>query len=248
MSNKIKPIYSDSDQVVSKHQKIIIIISTTILCLLLFGWFLVQNIQKAGRPSKNQYPVLGMMIDQDDGYQDFQVSQKYGVDFIYIKSTQGSGYSDDFLENNYSRLKGAQIPFGFYHYVSFDTSADSQFKNITSNLVMNRGSLPFVLKVTGYGKYKDDFPVQKARRITQELQEKLNAYYGDNCIIQLDNTSDSLTKYFDRLWIISRFKPKNNWIMWEYNNSGKVPGYAGGSYELSVLNGNEKTLSSLVQY
>lgn len=247
MSDKVEPIYSDKR--VKKHQNLLILIASGIIVLILGGWLVIKHVQNAGRPSKSQYPVLGMMIDQSDGYQDFQTLDKHGIRFIYFKATEGASYTDDNLESNYSRVQGSQIPFGFYHNVSFDSSAASQFKHITSTLVMEKGTLPFVLKVTAYGKYADSgLPTKKVKKIVKELSEDIKNYYGDDCIVQLDSSSNSLSSNFNRIWSISNQEPEGQWVMWQYNDSSKIPGFASSEeYHLSVLNGGEDMLNGLIQ-
>lgn len=247
MSEKLKPIYSD--QRVKKHQNLLILVAVTIIIIIVGTWSAVKYIQNAGRPSRTDFPILGMMIDQNDGYQDFNALEKHGINFIYFKATEGSSYIDDNLNSNYSRVKGSQIPFGFYHNVSFDSSAQKQFKHITSTLVMEKGTMPFVLKVTAYGNYaQSGIPLTKAKKIVNELSNDIKNYYGDDCIVQLDNSSKSLKKSFPRIWYSSKDKPDGQWLMWEYGTESEIPGFASSDkYHLSVLNGSGDMLNRLIQ-
>ncbi|MGR3741351.1 GH25 family lysozyme [Companilactobacillus sp. DQM5] len=250
MKKRVQPIYSDKSQDIKKHRNILIFIAITILMISLLTGVILRKIQSAGRPNEIQYPILGVMLDQSDGYQDFVALQNHKVKFVYIKATQGANFSDDFLESNTSRIKGTQLQYGFFHVVSFDTTAKEQFENITKTLVMQRGTLPFVLKVSSYGKYEQEgIPKKKAIKIVDTLKTDIKNYYGDNCIIQLDDSSKKLSSYFSRIWYVSESKPqRDNWLIWQYNNSTSIPGYAGEkSYRLSVLNGNVDSLNSLVQ-
>ncbi|GKQ43124.1 hypothetical protein RD055328_10470 [Companilactobacillus sp. RD055328] len=247
MSEKVKPIYSDRR--VRKHQNILITIAVTVVLLLVGSWAIVQKIQNAGRPSVNEFPILGMSIDQNDGYQDFASLKIHDIKFIYFKTTEGSSYTDDNLESNYSRIKGSEIPFGFSHTVSFDSSAENQFENIVDAVGENRGTLPFVLKVSAYGEYADSgIPKKKATKIVQALSNDIKSRYGDDCIIQVDSSSEFLTKNFNRIWYMSKKQPEASWTIWQYSTDAQIPGYASSNkYHLSVLNGNNNTLNELIQ-
>ncbi|MDO1605207.1 GH25 family lysozyme [Lactobacillus sp. YT155] len=249
MARKEQPIYSDQSSTIKKHKKILILAAVLVIVGALITGGILKYLQNAGRPSNQEYPVLGMMIDQSDGYQDFRVLKDHGVDFVYMKATEGSTYSDDNFESNFSRVKGSQIPFGFYHVVSFETPAKEQFRNIVDTVGQQRGSLPFVLHVSAYGKYAQaGIPKKKAEQNVRSLFNDIRNYYEDVAIVQVDTKSEFLAKKFPRVWYASDQKPRNNWILWQYSSSTRIPGYAGGDdYRLSVLNGQPQQLDGLIQ-
>lgn len=61
------------------------------------------------RPSTRQYPMLGVSISDADGYQDFHLLQQHGVQFVYLKATQGADYFSDLFLNNYWRIQGGSV-------------------------------------------------------------------------------------------------------------------------------------------
>lgn len=232
------------------HQKIFLAIVVLIIFGTLFGLLLLNRWQKAGRPDTQEYPVLGVSLSQEDGYQDFRLLKKHGVDFVYLKATQGADYFDDNFLSNYWRIQGAQLPFGVYHYFSFTSSPQAQFDNFKTSIGQQIGNLPIVIQLNDY---QNPHPTtKKIRQSVSQLRTLLVNYYQRKVIIQ---TTPTFAKIFnnpkDTVWLQSPKLPlhkRQDIDFWEYIQQGKIPSLASTNlYHMSVFIGNENHWQHYVQ-
>nr|WP_257793757.1 GH25 family lysozyme [Lacticaseibacillus kribbianus] len=114
-----------------------------------------------------RYPVAGVVLDQSAGHQDFAALGDAGVDFAYLKATQGASYFDDAFTVNYDRSVGAAVRIGVYHYFSFDSTPEAQATQFLKQTGRDWGSLPIGVYLTYYGGYADDPPA--APTLTQNV-------------------------------------------------------------------------------
>ena len=70
-------------------------------------------------PDPEQYPVRGVDVSYYQGTIDWQVLAQQGVDFAFIKATEGSDHNDTQFVQNWEDAKAVQIYVGAYHFFSF---------------------------------------------------------------------------------------------------------------------------------
>jgi len=76
---------------------------------------------------------------------DMQQAKDNGLEFIFIKATQGYAKDPDFYEN-WANAKKAGIPRGAYHFAdAYNGSAHDQAKNFWNTIAFDEGELPLVL-------------------------------------------------------------------------------------------------------
>lgn len=207
----IQPIYSQAYR--KKRRRSWVIISAFLLSILILISFIM-----IGSRNRNfdKYQVKGVMISQQDGYLDFNELKNGEINFVYLRASQGSSYTDDNFTSNYERSQGSQLAVGIYHVFSFSSSVDSQFNNFIKETEFNTGILPISIYVDYYGDYDEDNVDWKeyAKRINQ-LAEKINRYYNQSVVIQMpQEIKGKLAKYLDsnfKIWIIdNKFKKQNS--------------------------------------
>ncbi|WP_203641079.1 GH25 family lysozyme [Levilactobacillus andaensis] len=137
-----------------------------------FGWFQWQAHQKQQLAN---YPVRGVIVNQDSGYLDFQQLAKHHQ-FVYLQATSGATYTDDDFSDNYSRSQGADIKVGVMHTFSFTTTAQHQFEHVVETVGTDSGSLPLAINVSYYGDYNSGNTTmaaqgQKLKRLVDLLQQ-----------------------------------------------------------------------------
>jgi len=81
-----------------------------LICVIVggLGWWQWQAYQ---RRQLSNYPIQGVVINQDSGYLDFQQLAKHEK-FAYLQATSGATYTDDAYGDNFSRSQGADIAVG----------------------------------------------------------------------------------------------------------------------------------------
>lgn len=57
---------------------------------------------------------------------DWEDIEKQGVEFAYIKATEGSSYVDECYESNRKKAEETGIHIGFYHFFSFESPGITQ--------------------------------------------------------------------------------------------------------------------------
>ena len=79
--------------------------------------------------------VQGIDVSHHNGTIDWKtVATKDGMEFVFIKATEGATITDGMFAKNLSGAKAAGLAVGAYHFLTTSTDAESQFQNFR-NLV-----------------------------------------------------------------------------------------------------------------
>ena len=125
------------------------------------------------------YEVHGADVSQYQGEIDFTTLANQGLDFVFIKATEGSIYVDKYLRQNLEAVQQSSLRFGFYHFFSFDSPAETQAENFIANVPIINGMLPPVIDVEYYGDYFSNPPdVETTRQELKTLIDLLESHYG----------------------------------------------------------------------
>jgi lysozyme len=68
-------------------------------------------------PYPSDYAVHGVDVSKYQGDIDWRSAREAGVDFAFIKATEGGNHADDKFMQNWQGAKAAGIPRGAYHFV-----------------------------------------------------------------------------------------------------------------------------------
>tara|TARA_R110002126_G_scaffold291771_1_gene457527 strand:+ start:6450 stop:7121 length:672 start_codon:yes stop_codon:yes gene_type:complete len=172
---------------------------------------------------------------------------KPNINFVIIKATQGSSYTDPKFNSYWESSKKNNITRGAYHFFQPGISAEKQFSNFKKNVKLSKGDLPPVLDVED--KLADMDEVNK----WLELAEK---HYGVRPIIY----SDYL---FFKVFMDGKVKDYKLWLhidekynlqpsfnnhdcnMWQYSHKGKLPGIK-GDVDLDYFLDNQSTFKQML--
>lgn len=202
--------------------------------------------------------VQGVDISKYQGDVDFEALAASGIEFVYMKATEGSGYVDDRFEENWEAARGTSLAVGAYHFFSFESSGATQAEIYIETVGDLTGCLIPVVDVEYYGDMLTNPPDKET--LLSELSELLNTledYYGVKPMIYTsramyqDYLKGSVEEY--PLWVRSVYYPPiidgwSNWTIWQYSDQGCIDCYSTQSevsIDLDVLNTNV-TLEDLI--
>ena len=199
----------------------------------------------------NHWFVGGKTIGVDvSSYQedvDFKELARQGVEFAYIKATEGSGHVDTSFNQKWADAKNAGILAGAYHYFSYESSGATQAENFIKTIGDLEGRLiPAVdMELTVEEVYN---PPEKSTVVTglKAFLAVVEEEYGVKPLIyaQKDYWDKYLADDFGDYprWARNVFYPVfvdlgDDWVMWQYDDRGEMSGYKGEKYiDLNVLN------------
>ena len=180
------------------------------------------------------YPVRGVDVSAYQGEIDWPVLAGQGLDFAFIKATEGSSTVDERFEANWRGAESAKLRRGAYHFFSFDSPGTSQAENFISTVPRTEGMLPPVVDVELYGRHRQSPPEPgRVRAELRALLEALEARYGVKPILYTLEKPYSLYlagEFSDYdLWIRAVLgRPKaSGWTFWQYSPRGRLRGYRG---------------------
>lgn len=229
------------------------------LCLILIYLFLVQK-----QPLNNHFNSASIVpnnffkksesdtifgIDISYHQKSIKWSSINGVDFVFIKATEGVSIQDLKFSENWDSAKRRGLIRGAYHFYRPYVGAKEQFINFKKMVRLKSGDLPPVLDAEiesrNPKKLKNDY------KIWLNLVEK---HYGVVPIIYC--SSSFYRKYFKEpyfkrytFWIANYVtndinKVHNNWHFWQHTCFGKVDGIS-THVDKNIFNGDFESLVSL---
>ena len=218
---------------------------------LLFAGLVVRGVIRLNTPPWSRYPVRGVDVSHYQGSIDWEALRAQGVDFAFIKATEGSSMQDDRFLQNLDGALSAGVRAGAYHFFSFDSSGRAQAENFIRAVPLIRGMLPCAVDVEFYGDKAANPPdVAPTRRELRALLEALEAAYGRKPVIYATQLSyrkyvagafDDYDLWIRNVYLYPMMPEGRDWTFWQYSDKGKLDGCEGVEpyIDLNVFCGSE---------
>ena len=216
--------------------------------LLLLLFFLVKTKRlQVNRFIVTRRDTVGVDISEYQAYVDMDTLAGQGIEFVYMKATEGSGYKDSRFEENWANAGKSGIPAGAYHFFSFDSPGKMQAGNYINTVGNLDGKLIPAVDVEFYADKRQNPPDRES--VAAELRDFLDALEEEYHVKPMiycprEIYEKYIAPYFDDYprWIRSvyypaQFEAGNSWVIWQYCDTGELDGYKGGErfIDLDVL-------------
>jgi lysozyme len=197
-------------------------------------------------------PVKGIDVSYWQGDIDWAQVRAAGVDFAYLKATEGGDHIDPKFHENWHAAKRAGLPRGAYHFIYWCRPAREQALWFMLNVPQDPEALPPVLDLEWNGHSptcSKRIAAKTAREMIDTLLAAMEAHTGKRPIIYTDTVfhADVLEGHYKNyhFWLRSvAAEPKKifrnrPWLMWQYTTTGRVRGIA-GDVDLNTFEGNSR--------
>ncbi len=213
---------------------------------LLIGFGAITGIAYIGflayEPDRAAFPVRGIDVSHHQGPIDWTQAAAGGVDFAYIKATEGATFQDPRFADNSRQAAKAGVKWGAYHFFTLCRKARDQAANYIATVPKGAPSLPPAVDLE-FGGNCAARPLRK--HVLAEIREllgALEAHYGMRPVIYA--TSEFFERYLagefpdHGFWLRSIvFQPRygtDDWLIWQFHNRGSRPG-VNGPVDLNVF-------------
>ena len=193
-----------------------------------------------GVAAAHTMPIQGIDVSYWQGEIDWPRVRAAGVQFAYIKATEGGDHLDPKFLDNWNAAKRAGLARGAYHFMYWCRPANEQALWFMLNVPADSDALPPVLDVE-WNSHSKTCPQRIARDTAiakiKIMLEAMEAYSGKRPIIYTDPKfhREVLEGEFTNhhFWLRSvAAKPEakyagRDWVFWQFTTTGRVHGVAG---------------------
>ena len=198
---------------------------------------------------REMYPVGGIDISAHNGKIDFQAVARDGVEFAWIKATEGADFRDRMFATNHQKAGEAGLKRGAYHFFRFDKDGVEQAINLLEAVGDRDLEMGVAIDVETSGNPKGiDSDVIKER--IAAMVDYLNLRGLAPTLYC--NKTDYYRYLFDSfpgnsLWICSFSSDPiaTAWTFWQHNHKGSVKG-VNGAVDLNVFGGHRNEWAEFI--
>lgn len=211
---------------------------------------------RIARPDPLLFPVMGVDVSHHQGRIDWRSLRSQGVEFAYIKATEGDDFIDKRFEENWREAKKQGIYRGAYLFYSLRFDGESQARNFMKTVPAHEAlTLPpaIDLEYGGNSKLRPD-PVTFRRELNRCL-EMLTSHYGREPILYISSPfyRDYLKPHYDNslFWLRNLlWKPtlpvNDRMVIWQYHHRGRLSGVE-TFIDMNVFNGNRDAFDQFAE-
>lgn len=206
-------------------------------------WAYHKFMTSAPYVSMERYPVRGIDVSRHNGMMNLDAAAADGIDFIFIKASEGEQLRDENFHINYEKAGHAGLKRGAYHFFRFDKDGIAQGQNFVKAIGHNPLELGVVIDIEESGNAKG-IPHDSIMMRLADMVEYLNMRgYRVMFYTNRDGYEDFLmNNYTDMpLWIchFSSVPFDADWTFWQFDHHGKVDGIP-GEVDMNVFVGSRK--------
>lgn len=207
----------------------------TLLLGLAIASFVVWSYVTAWAPSRDAYPVQGIVVNASNGQPEWAELGATGVDFAYLTAVEGAGGREPQFLDNLAAVQEAGIRFGALHHFDLCSSASEQATMFITSVPRNDSALPPAVQLD----FSEGCKIRPNRAlILSELATFLNqieAHSGTPAILLLTPAFEKeyqVSKSIDRnIWLegngMSPDYSARPWVMWTANAHRRINGIDG---------------------
>ena len=206
-----------------------------IVVVLLVIAFVLRNIAVSWAPSREQYPVQGISVDQSHGEIIWHVAGATGVDFAYIQATAGADKRDRNFAANFEGARESGIRYGAFHTYSLCRLAADQATMFVTTVPRAEHMLPPAVRLA----FDNDCSDRPGRALVlSDLNTFLNqieSHSGKPAIMEVTRDFEemyNISSGIDRtFWLEANFFPPDYatkpWVMWRASDIRRISGVDG---------------------
>lgn len=203
--------------------------------------------------SPDRYPVHGIDLSRFQTSVDWATAHANGVNFAYIKATEGGDLFDPLFDDHWRNSDAAGVVRGAYHFFYHCRSAEEQARWFIKHVPRSPGALPPVLDMEWTPTSptctirRDPMTIRDEARIFLDIIER---HYGQRPLIYttVDFYQDNELWRMNgvEFWLRSVADHPNgtydgeNWSFWQYTSTGLIPGIT-GEVDVNVFAGSKGT-------
>lgn len=207
-------------------------------------------------PSRVIYPVRGVDVSAYQGEIDWAVLSNEGIQFAFIKATEGSSFVDKRFPYNWEQVHTTNLRAGAYHFFSFDSTGEAQAEHYIGTVPKTEHMLPPVVDLELYGSYRNA-PPAKAETVARldALLTALHDHYGvrpilyathETYALYLKDAGDPYDIWIRNVIFYPYLSDRRDWTFWQYSNRGRLSGYKGVErfIDLNVFHGTAEEFAA----
>lgn len=192
-----------------------------------------------GRHAPRRLPVHGIDVSRFQGGIDWHAAARSGVNFAFIKATEGGDLRDPEFGRNWQAAAHAGVLRGAYHFYYFCTDARTQADWFIQNVPRGAGALPPVLDM----EWNPHSPTCQKRPAPEVVRRemgvflnRLERHYRQRPIVYTTPRfyrENDLGQVKAEFWLRSVARPLpevypgQSWHFWQYSGTGIVGGVKG---------------------
>lgn len=180
----------------------------------------------------SSYEVFGVDVSKHSGKIKWNKLKEKGVDFAYIKATEGIDYIDPLYKQNCKELRKNGILFGAYHFFRFSKDGREQALHFIKQAKLQKGDLVPVIDVETWG---NTLSTRSDKEVVLEIGKFLNTIKEKMGVIPIIYTNGESYRRFIKelydgypLWFCDidnePCDEAERWIMWQYSHRGRIEG------------------------
>ena len=209
------------------------------LVLLLAGLVVLGGLGWIGlaswTPSRAAYPTQGVDVSEANGEIDWKAAHAAGVDFAYLRASEGSELRDERFAANWAQTAEAGVKRGATHVFNLCTSARDQATNFIAMVPREAEALPHALDL----EFGDNCLTRPTRQaLLGEVAifiQMVEAHSEKPMMLYLTREFEDryhISEAIDRpLWLLRiGLTPgygAHPWVMWQANPRHRVDGIEG---------------------
>lgn len=206
-----------------------------VLLAALLGIYVVWTYLTSWTPSRDEYPVQGIVVSAANGKPDWARLGATGVDFAYVTAVEGAHGRDTQFQANLQAVQEAGVRFGALHHFDICRLASDQATLFITTVPRNDRALPPAVQLD----FSDTCKGRPNRALVlSELATflgQIEAHSGMPAILLLTPEFEKeyqVSKAIDRTvwlegdWFLPDYSARP-WVMWTANTARSVDGVDG---------------------
>ncbi|MCH8616136.1 lysozyme [Sphingomonas sp. SM33] len=185
--------------------------------------------------SHRRYPYHGIDVSHHQGHIAWAKLPRQGVDFAYIKATEGGDHVDRRFSTNWHAARAAGIRRGAYHFFTLCRSGRAQAAHFVRHVPVDVNALPPAVDLEFPGNCDRRPSRAKFHKELGDFLRIVEARYGKPAVLYVTRVFDSryrVSATLDRpLWLRSLHAEPSfgarPWAIWQVSNVRTLDGVNG---------------------
>lgn len=206
-------------------------------------WAWQQFMESPPYVDPERYPVRGIDVSAHNGDIDFNAVRADGMEFVFIKASEGENFKDASFRRNFDKAKKAGMHIGAYHFFRFDRDGVNQAVNLLDAIGDRHPDLGIAVDVETAGNM-EGYSIGYLKAQLQAMVDYLNLKgYRVMFYTNRDGYYDFIHEDFRGypLWICAFTSTpiETDWTFWQFNHRGSVKGIK-GNVDLNTFFGSRE--------